>query len=209
MRANLLYYRYRGNVALEPALTEMERLSKRISGAPNTPGLMGIEGNLHQWYYSAWKHIDPDLEFGTRVRRPPNNPINCLLSFLNQLTYTVVRHEVFKTHLEETFSLLHSPSDGRSSLSLDLAEPFKPVLVDSLIFRMVRRKMLSDHWFDQHQGVCLLTESGRRNVSEQFAIRLEEQYQGRSFREWVYREALAIERHLLGVAEYDAFKRKV
>ncbi len=209
MRANLLYYRYRGKKGLDKPLTEMQRLLDRVHKAGDTATLMGVEGNLHQWYYQAWKHIDPILDFGPRVRRPPNNPINCLLSFLNQMVYTVARHETFKTHLEETFSVLHSPGIGRSSLSLDLAEPFKPVLADSLIFRMVGRKMLTDNWFEQHEGVCLLSETGRRHVAEQFSIRLEEQYQGRSFRAWLYREALAIERHVLEVTEYESFKRKV
>ncbi len=209
MQANLLYYRYRGKTGLEAMLKEMKRLVNLIPKAQDSSTLMGIEGNLHQWYYKAWKLIDPVLDFTPRVRRPPNNPINCLLSFLNQLTYTVVRHELFKTHLEETFSVLHTPGNGRSSLSLDLAEPFKPILTDSLIFRMVGRKMLDVSWFEQHEGVCLLSETGRRNIAEQFSIRLEERYQDRSFREWIYREALAIERHLLGVAEYESFKRKV
>lgn len=209
MRANLLYYRYRGNEALKRPLDEMNRLLDKLHKATDSAGLMGIEGNLHQWYYEVWPLIDDALTFCPRVRRPPNNSINCLISFLNQLTYTVVRHELFKTHLEETFSVLHSPGDGRSSLSLDLAEPFKPVLADAVIFRLVRRNMLEDGWFEQHDGVCLLTETGRRNVTEQFAARLEESYQGRSFREWVYREALGIERHLLGVAEYESFKRRV
>ncbi|ADE15990.1 CRISPR-associated protein Cas1 [Nitrosococcus halophilus Nc 4] len=209
MQANLLYYRYRGKTGLEAMLKEMKRLVNLIPKAQDSSTLMGIEGNLHQWYYKAWKLIDPVLDFTPRVRRPPNNPINCLLSFLNQLTYTIVRHELFKTHLEETFSLLHSPGNGRSSLSLDLAEPFKPILADSLIFRMLGRKMLDASWFEQYEGVCLLSETGRRNIAEQFSIRLEERYQDRSFREWIYREALAIERHFLGVAEYESFKRKV
>lgn len=187
----------------------MQRLLKSLHKAKDTAMLMGIEGNLHQWYYDAWKFTNPLLAFGPRVRRPPNNPINCLLSFLNQLVYTICRHELFKTHLEETFSLLHSPGNGRSSLSLDLAEPFKPVLGDNLIFRMAGRNMLADNWLEQHDGVCLLSDTGRRHVAEQFSIRLEEKYQGRSFREWVYREALALERHLLGIAEYESFKRKV
>ena len=210
MRANLLYYQYRGNTALQPMIDEISRLFKRLPTAKDTAALMGFEGTIHQTYYTAWKLIDPALDFGLRIRRPPNNPINCLLSFLNQMTYTVVRHEIFKTHLEETFSVLHSPlAIGRSSLSLDLAEPFKPILVDTLIFRLVRRRMVEDNWFDQHEGICLLTDTGRRHVAEQFAVRLEEIYQDRSFREWIYREGLAIERHLLGVAEYNSFKRRV
>jgi CRISPR-associated protein Cas1 len=208
MLANLRYYRYRGTIELAPIITAMERLVEKLGGAKSTESLMGIEGNLHEWYYSGWKHIEPGLDFTPRVKRPPNNPVNCLISFLNQLTYAVARHEASKTHLEETFSVLHSPGQGRASLSLDLAEPFKPVLADMLIFRMVRRRMLADNWFNLQDGVCLLTEAGRRHVAEQFSLRLEEQYAGRSFREWVYREALALERHVMEVAEYESFKRR-
>jgi hypothetical protein len=45
------------------------------------------------------------------------DPINCLISFLNQMTYAVVRHEISKTHLEQAFSVLHSPGQGRASPS--------------------------------------------------------------------------------------------
>lgn len=209
MRANLLYYAYRGNQALKDPIEEMEGFAARIGKTHDTMTLMGIEGNLHEIYYSAWKLVDPYLDFGRRVRRPPNNPVNCLISFLNQMTYTVVRHETSKTHLDETLSWLHAPASGRASVSLDLAEPFKPILADSLIFRMVRKNMVADNWFEQHEGVCLLTETGRRHVAEQFAAKLEETYQDRSFREWIYREALGIERHIMGLAEYESFKRKV
>jgi CRISP-associated protein Cas1 len=208
MLANMLYYRYRGKTEADEAVKEMRRIMSRIGKAENTEELMGAEGNFRQAYYSGWKFIDPKLDFGKRVRRPPNNPINCLISFVNQMVYTVVRHEIFKTHLDETLSFLHAPGTGRSSLSLDLSEPFKPVLADTLIFSMVRKGMIHDNWFEEHDGVCLLTETGRRNVAEQFSIRLEEVSEGKSYREWIYREALNIERHILGVAEYESFKRK-
>lgn len=209
MRVNLAYYEYRGNKTLTQPIQDIRRGMGRIGSATGSEELMGIEGYLNQIYYPAWKMIDERLDFLPRVRRPPNNPINCLISFLNQSVYTVVRHEIFKTHLEESFSFLHSPSLGRSSLCLDLAEPFKPILSHALILRMVRKNMLDDSWFDQKEGVCLLSETGRRHVVEQFSIRLEESYEGRSFREWIYREALNIERHLMGVAEYASFKRNV
>lgn len=209
MRANLRFYQYRGVAGLKAIVQTMKQQSKGIDGAKSREELMGHEGLLHAEYYAAWKLIDKRLDFGKRVRRPPNNPINCLISFLNQMVYTVVRHEISKTHLEETFSLLHAPGYGRASLSLDLAEPFKPLLTDGLIFKLVKRNMLDDNWFDQQNQVCLLSEVGRRNIAEQFALRLEESYQGRSFRQWIYYEALGIEREVLGVANYKAFKRKV
>ncbi len=209
MLANLRYYQYRGNAAMKQPVVDMNKLVTKIANAKDTNQLMGIEGQLHQYYYAAWPKIHADLAFGKRVRRPPDNPVNCLLSFLNQLVYTVVRHEISKTHLEETFSVLHAPGYGRASLSLDLAEPFKPVMTDMLIFRMVQRRMVDENWFEQHDNVCLLSEVGRRNVAEQFSLRLEEQFQGRSFRNWIYREALGLEREILGVTEYAAFRRRV
>jgi len=208
-RANLLYYRYRGVEQMGEAIIQMERLMNRISKAGDRSELMGIEGNLHQIYYSAWKWIDPALDFGRRVRRPPNNPTNCLISFLNQMTYTVARHEIFKTHLDDSMSWLHTSSNGRSSLSLDLAEPFKPIFTDNLIFRMIRKGMIKENWFDLHDGVCLLTEAGRLHVAEQFSARMEEINNGRSYREWVYKEALNLERHVMGLEEYESFKRRI
>lgn len=209
MRANLLYYRYRGVEQMENPVRLMDRLMEKIAKAADNSALMGIEGNLHQIYYSAWKYIDPVLDFGRRVRRPPNNRVNCLISFMNQMTYAIARHEAFKTHLDESLSWLHSPAIGRSSVSLDLAEPFKPLLTDILIFRMARKKMIRDNWFEQHEGVCLLTETGRRHVAEQFSIRLEEVNSGRTYREWVYREALNLERHVMEIGEYESYKRRI
>jgi CRISP-associated protein Cas1 len=209
LRANLLYYQYRGVTELSDAVEMIDRLTKQIGSAAATPDLMGIEGMIHQIYYPAWKRIEPWLDFGRRVRRPPNNPVNCLISFLNQMVYTAVRHEAFKTHLDQSLSWLHSPSSGRASLSLDLAEPFKPVLADALIFRMARRRMVKSNWFDERDGVCLLTDVGRRHVAEQFSTRLEEPVQGRTYREWMYREALNLERQVMGVAEYEAFRRRI
>lgn len=208
MRALLAYYAYRDTKTLATVLQEMDKLTAKIAKTESTEQLMGIEGNLHQIYFAAWAQIDERLDFTPRVRRPPNNPINCLISFINQMVYTVARHETRKTHLEESFAFLHSPGQGRSSLSLDLAEPFKPILSHALIFRIVRKGMMADNWFEQQEGVCLLTETGRRHIAEQFSVRLEETYQDHTYREWLYREALNIERHLLGVAEYTSFKRK-
>jgi CRISPR-associated protein Cas1 len=209
MITNLRYYQYRKDSSLATTIQAMKQQEKQIAKVQSTQELMGVEGQLHLWYYAAWKLIAKDLNFGKRVRRPPDNPINCLLSFINQMVYTVVRHEISKTHLEETFSMLHAPGYGRASLSLDLAEPFKPVLSDMLIFRLVKRRMIHKNWFNQQDSVCLLSETGRKHIAEQFSIRLEEKYQGKSFREWIYREAIAIEREVLGVAEYESFKRRI
>jgi CRISP-associated protein Cas1 len=69
-----------------------------------------------------------------------------------------MRHAIAQTHLDGCLSFLHAPSAARHSLALDLAEPFKPALVDTLIFECVLRGQMSDSWFHQEDGVCRLSD---------------------------------------------------
>ena len=72
---------------------------------------MGAEGNVRASYYEAWTLFDEGLRFGPRRRRPPNNPINCLISWFNGLLYAAVRHEIAKTHLDDCVSFLHAAAN--------------------------------------------------------------------------------------------------
>lgn len=205
---NLRYYAYRGIDTLKPAIDGIGRYQARLSKASDPETLMGFEGMARRLYYDAWGVLDARLAFAPRVKRPPNNRINCLISFMNSLTYTAVRHEIAKTHLDETLAFLHAPSSGRSSLSLDLAELFKPVAVDRQIFAMTRKDMVKDEWFEERDSVCLLTETGRRHIVERFAAALDQASEnGISLRARMRKEALKIQRHILDMEEYTSFTK--
>jgi CRISPR-associated protein Cas1 len=210
IRANLRYRAYRGTLGLEPVLARMEKLEQSAKDAPSVEALMGAEGNVRASYYEAWPLIDKRLIFGPRRRRPPNNPLNCLISWFNGLLYSATRHEIAKTHLDNALSFLHAATEARHSLALDLSEPFKPVIVDTLIFELILRDRVGEDWFHQEENVCRLSEAGRRATLEAWVAKLEaEQDERPSFRTLIRTEALAIERHLLGMAPYRAFRRKV
>ena len=147
---------------------------------------------------------------GPRRRRPPNNPINCLISWFNGLLYTAVRQELAKTHLDDCVSFLHAATESRHSLALDLSEPFKPVIVDTLIFELVLRERLDREWFHEGAGVCRLAEAGRKATLEAWVGKLEGTAgEQPSFKSLIRDEALAIERHILGLSSYRAYRRKV
>jgi CRISPR-associated protein Cas1 len=200
------YHRRRTNPKLEAIEASLARAREGIATADEIPTLMGVESQIRQAYWDGWPLIDERLAFGRRVRRPPNNPINCLMSFLNGLLYAVMRHEIGRTHLEATFALLHAPARNRASLALDLAEPFRPVVVDREIMSLVRKDMLTDTWFERHEGVCLLTESGRRAVSEHFGERLERLLDGKTLRACFYAQALSLEREALGTGRFTPYR---
>ena len=106
--------------------------------------------------------LPQDFIMNKRVKRPPDNPINAMISFGNSLLYTKTISAIYRTHLDQRISFLHEPSEGRFSLSLDISEVFKPVIVYRTIFDLINNKKIqvSKH-FDKKVNYCLLNEEGR------------------------------------------------
>lgn len=105
--------------------------------------ILSIEGKVWAEFYSTFKYFLPeDFMINKRVKRPPDNPMNAMISFGNTLLYTKTISEIYNTHLEQSISFLHEPSEARFSLSLDLSEVFKPVIVYKTIFDLVNNKKI-------------------------------------------------------------------
>ena len=118
----------------------------------------GFEGELWQRFYRTFKYFLPE-EFimNKRVKRPPDNPMNAMISFGNSLLYSKVISAIYKTHLDQRISFLHEPSEGRFSLSLDISEVFKPVIVYKTIFELVNnRRIKVEKHFDKKVNYCLI-----------------------------------------------------
>lgn len=148
---------------------------KRVCESKNINSLMAVEGEVWQRFYSEFKIILPeDFIMNKRCKRPPDNPINALISFGNSLLYTKTISSIYKTHLDQRISFLHEPSEGRFSLSLDISEAFKPVIVYKTIFELVNRKSIKvEKHFDKKVNYCLLNEEGRNIFIKAFEERLE------------------------------------
>lgn len=148
---------------------------KRVCESENINSLMAVEGEVWQRFYSEFKIILPeDFIMNKRCKRPPDNPINALISFGNSLLYTKTISAIYKTHLDQRISFLHEPSEGRFSLSLDISEAFKPVIVYKTIFELVNRKSIKvEKHFDKKVNYCLLNEEGRNIFIKAFEERLE------------------------------------
>lgn len=148
---------------------------RRVEDSTNIKELMAIEGELWQRFYSEFKNFLPeDFIMNKRVKRPPDNPINAMISFGNSLLYTKTISSIYRTHLDQRISFLHEPSEGRFSLSLDISEVFKPVIVYKTIFDLVNNKKIqvSKH-FDKKVNYCLLNEEGRNIFITAFEERME------------------------------------
>lgn len=147
----------------------------KIDNANNIKEVMAIEGEVWQKFYSNFKYFLPeDFIMNKRVRRPPDNPINAMISFGNTLLYTKTISAIYRTHLDQRISFLHEPSEGRFSLSLDISEAFKLVIVYKTIFDLVNNKKITvAKHFDKKVNYCLLNEEGRNIFISAFEERLE------------------------------------
>lgn len=172
----LYHYYSHGNKEIKPQLDWMKNNTpKLLDKANNVKQIMAVEGELWQQFYSIFNYILPeDFTMNKRVKRPPNNPINALISFGNSILYGKTISQLYNTHLDQAISFLHEPSEGRFSLSLDISEVFKPVIVYKTIFECVNRKKLQvDKHFDKELNYCILNELGKKIFISSLEDRLE------------------------------------
>lgn len=192
----------------------IEELLSDIYSHKDIPSLMNTEGRIREFYYNRFPDILRDDFFWMikREKRPPSNAINALISYGNSLMYSVVLSEIYKTQLDPTISYLHEPSTSRFSLSLDISEIFKPLIVDSIIFSLVNKNVLRKEDFDIELDYTYLSESGRKKFLKVFDEKLNSTIKHRSLKRNVsYRYLIRLEcykliKHLLGDKVYTPLK---
>lgn len=211
MQKNLKYYNTRGK-DLQPVIDRIESLRETIETSRETDELMGIEGNMRMAYYSAFDVVINDFEMGGRSKQPPRNEINSLISFGNMMCYSECLRAIHQTQLNPTISFLHTPGERRFSLALDLAEIFKPFLVDRVIFKVLNKREIQADDFEQRMNSVILKDKAKKIFVTSFEERLQETIQHRSLKRNVsYKHLIKLEcyklsKHLLGIEEYKPFK---
>lgn len=209
---NLRYYE-RANKGLKEEIKMIEERLDEIEEAKNINQLMAIEGNARETYYQAFNKILPQaFHFDKRSRQPPANRINAMISFGNSLVYSSCLTEIYNTQLNPTISYLHEPSERRFSLSLDLAEVFKPLFADRVIFKLIQKRIMSENDFRQELNSCLLNSNGKKKFLQEYEKRLKTTIKHRGLRRNVsYQRLIRLEcykliKHLLEMKNYKAFK---
>ena len=211
MIKNLKYYNRRGK-DMEDFINIIEKLAVLIPNAGNVEELMGVEGRIRSSYYDAFNLIINDFEMDGRSKLPPHNEVNALISFGNMVCYTLCLRAIHQTQLNPTISYLHQPGERRYSLALDVAEIFKPIIVDRVIFKVLNKKEIQNKHFDKKLNKCLLNSSGKKIFVKALEDRLQETIQHRtlkrsvSYRHLIKLECYKLAKHLLCLEEYKPFK---
>lgn len=187
---------------LQSAVTQIEQAIAPIDRTETIDSLRGLEGSGSAAYFGSFNALirAEGFQFKTRVRRPPTDPVNALLS----LGYALLRHDVQSAvnlvGFDPYLGYLHTERYGRPSLALDLMEEFRPLVVDAIVLSGLNRKVLSpgDFVAEPLSGAVSLTSDGLRTF-----LRLYEQKKQSKFKHPVlqtqctYQEAFEIQARLL------------
>ncbi len=176
-----------------------------IKNSENIEQLMGFEGYFKKGYYQCWNHIinnQREFNFVERSKRPPRDNINSLISYLNTRVYTVTLHEIFKTKLDPRVSFLHETNEREFSLHLDIAEIFKPIIADNIIFELLNSRLIDASDFDSN---FRFSRDGIKKVEIQIAKKLSETFDGISWRDRIRIEVNKLRAYIEGGETYKPF----
>lgn len=208
----LKYYQNRGK-DLESYLHAISSLEESLSSVSSVEELMALEGNIRRYYYESFNTILDDTPFilKNRNKRPPTDPLNALISFGNSLVYTKILTEIYKTHLDPRIGYLHTTNFRRFTLNLDVAEIFKPIYADRVLFTLLNKNVIKEDDFENQGEVFLLKERGRRLYVQEFEDKLQTTFYHRrlkrnvSYQTLIRLELYKIEKHLIGEELYEPF----
>lgn len=188
----------------------------RLAGATTGDRIRGIEGDAARSYFRALSIVmaSTPFPFSSRLRRPPRDPVNAVLSFLYTLLTNEVAGALEAVGLDPQIGFLHRVRPGRLSLALDLVEELRAPQIDRFVVRLLRRREISPQSAFEFKpgGACYLSDEGRQHVLSRY-----EEYREEIVQHWLLDrhvprwslpqiQATLLARHLRGdVDEYPPF----
>lgn len=215
LRSNLRYYRKkRRSERIVAGIEELTKYMAEMKRVPTIGDMMMTEARARQVYYRCLNDIikEPSFSFRGRTRRPPRDAINALISFGNVFLYNEIAMMIRKKGLDIRVSIVHSANNRRASLNLDMADIFKPIIVDRVIFALVNRKEIraQDHFREMPQGGIYLNREGKIIFLNELERKLEQKLMYMdahlSYREIIREQISAFVRYLCKGEAYRPYK---
>lgn len=155
--------------ALQDATQRITSALERMQTNQPLDRIRGLEGDAAHAYFSVFDHLilaqKEGFIFHDRNRRPPLDPVNCLLSFIYTLLLHDVRSALESVGLDPAVGFLHRDRPGRPSLALDLMEEFRPFLADRLVLSLINMNQVQKNGFKaMENGAVLMEDDTRKTV---------------------------------------------
>ena len=191
---------------------EIDNYMESLKEANSINEIMAVEGAFNKSYYKAWNSIIKNqcsFKFIRRSKRPPIDKLNALISYINTRIYNIILSEIYKTELDPRIGFLHEPNYRSLSLHLDIAEIFKPIIGDNIIFTMLNNKEITAKDFQTNGGRIRFVNEGIKKIELKIIKKMTEQIkigeQKLTWRQVIRREVNRIKRNIVEISEYEPF----
>jgi CRISPR-associated protein Cas1 len=162
-------------------LDQMREMAERAEVASSIEELLGIEGNGARLYFGGFDGMikqeseasDFSLDFASRNRRPPKDPVNALLSLAYSLLSKDLTVACAAVGFDPMMGFYHQPRFGRPALALDLMEPFRPLIAESAVLNAINTRMVTPKDFVRAGRAVALTPAGRRGFFQAYEARMD------------------------------------
>lgn len=166
----------------ERLLADLKRIRQQAGRADSLESLLGIEGNAASLYFANFRNVlkptTPDdeallsFDFSLRNRRPPSDAVNAMLSFAYTMLARTLTVTLQAVGFDPFRGFYHQPRYGRPALALDMMEPFRPLLADSVVIQVINNGEVHPSDFVSAAGSVNLTSDGRKRFIAAFERRL-------------------------------------
>lgn len=202
---------------VKQVLEQLKSLAESVKDSESIESLLGVEGTAARLYFSRFASMIREqrlgeFDFSGRNRRPPTDPVNCLLSYVYALLTKDVTAVAITVGLDPYLGVFHRPRFGRPALALDLAEEFRPLVAESVVINVINNGEIDVKDFQVRAGGVSLSKNGRRSVLSAYERRLSVEVTHPTYRYRItYRrvfevQARVLAAHLIGeIPEYVPF----
>lgn len=140
-----------------------------IRNAKSKDELRGYEGEAASIYFGVFNELilqqKKDFVFQVRNKRPPQDNINAMLSFVYTLLTNQIVSALEVVGLDPYIGYLHTDRPGRASLALDLIEEFRSVYADRFVLSLINKRIITGKDFSKKEnGAVLLSDNARKKV---------------------------------------------
>jgi CRISPR-associated protein Cas1 len=173
----------------ETALRQLKLLAEKAETAAEIDTLLGIEGSAARVYFSEFAGMlksgeDGDsahqgaptefsFDFTQRNRRPPRDPVNALLSLAYSILVKDLTITCYSLGFDPYWGFYHQPRFGRPALALDLMEPFRPLIADSVVLTAINTRMVTTADFIRSGPAVALKPNGRKGFFRAYELRMD------------------------------------
>lgn len=195
---------------------QLELRALPLNRADYATQAMLIEARCKERYYQLFDMVlklEP-FEFKFRSTYPPGNEVNAMLSYGYAILYGDMLCAISRSKLTPDISYVHSIAKHTNALQYDMADILKPVFIDRLVLRLIRKKQIKpSHFAPAKKGIYLTKEGKEIFVKEYDKLLRKTVYDSRSKRDYSYKQILSREvylltDHILGKKEYKPFRMR-